>query len=78
MGRIMIGDLLLIVLSLALPTAVIWWAMKSHRSINNKIQQGDISLLMDSGFNIKRITEGPPGTQIYDDATIIPAQQNKY
>jgi len=74
----MIGDLLLIVLSLALPTAVIWWAMKSHRSINNKIQQGDVSLLQDSGFQIKRITEGPPGTQIYDDATIIPANQYRH
>ena len=74
----MIIDLILIVISLALPTAVIWWAMKSHQSINNKIQQGDISLLQDSGFQIKRITEGPPGTQIYDDATIIPANQYRY
>ena len=74
----MIIDLILIVISLALPTAVIWWAMKSHQSINNKIQQGDISLLQDSGFKIKRITEGPPGTQIYDDATIIPANQYRY
>jgi nitrogen fixation-related uncharacterized protein len=74
----MIIDLILIVISLALPTAVIWWAMKSHQSINNKIQQGDISLLQDSGFQIKRITEGPPGTQIYDDATIIPANQYRH
>jgi len=68
-------DLLLIMLSLAAPLAVIWWAIRSHRSINKKIQRGDISLLNDSGFKIKRITQGPPGTQIYDDVTLVYPQQ---
>jgi len=72
-----LSDLLLITLSLAAPLAVIWWAISSHRSINKKIQRGDISLLGDSGFKIKRITQGPPGTQIYDDVTLVYPQQVK-
>ena len=72
-----LSDLLLITLSLAAPLAVIWWAIRTHRSINKKIQRGDISLLNDSGFKIKRITQGPPGTQIYDDVTLIYPQQEK-
>ena len=72
------SDLLLITLSLAAPLAVIWWAIRSHRSINKKIQRGDISLLNDSGFKIKRITQGPPGTQIYDDVTLVYPQQVKF
>jgi hypothetical protein len=72
-----LSDLLLITLSLAVPLAIIWWAVRSHRSINKKIQRGDVSLLSDSGFKIKRITQGPPGTQIYDDVTLIYSQQEK-
>jgi hypothetical protein len=72
------SDLLLITLSLAAPLAVIWWAIRSHRSINKKIQHGDVSLLSDSGFKIKRITQGPPGTQIYDDVTLVYPQQVKF
>ena len=71
-------DFVLIMLSLAVPLAVIWWAIRSHRSINNKIQRGDISILSDSGVKIKRITQGPPGTQIYDDVTLVYSQQRKY
>jgi hypothetical protein len=74
----LIYDLVLIWFSLALPIGIIVWAMKSHQSINNKIKHGDISLLQDSGFTIKRITQGPPGTQIFDDATIAPVQQQWY
>ena len=74
----LIVDLVLIVISLALPAGVILWAMKSHQSINNKIQRGDISLLQDSGFKIKRVTEGPPGTQIFDDVSIITPYQKNY
>lgn len=71
-------DFVLIMLSLAVPLAVIWWALRSHRSINKKIQRGDISILSDSGVKIKRITQGPPGTQIYDDVTLVYSQQRKY
>ncbi|MDC0340694.1 hypothetical protein OAM96_01915 [Candidatus Poseidoniaceae archaeon] len=71
-------DFVLIMLSLAVPLAVIWWAIRSHRSINKKIQRGDISILSDSGVKIKRITQGPPGTQIYDDVTLVYSQQRKY
>jgi hypothetical protein len=72
-----ISDLLLITLSFAVPLAVIWWAVRSHRSINKKIQRGDVSILSDSGFKIKRITQGPPGTQIYDDVTLLYSQQGE-
>ena len=72
-----LSDLLLITLSLAVPVAVIWWAVRSHRSINKKIRQGDVSILNDSGFKIKRITQGPPGTQIYDDVTLVYSQQRE-
>jgi len=72
-----LSDLLLITLSLAAPLAVIWWAVRSHRSINKKIRQGDVSILNDSGFKIKRITQGPPGTQIYDDVTLVYSQQRE-
>ena len=71
-------DFVLIMLSLTVPLAVIWWALRSHRSINKKIQRGDISILSDSGVKIKRITQGPPGTQIYDDVTLVYSQQRKY
>lgn len=70
-----IVDLLLIVLSLALPLTVIWWALNKQKSINNKVKNADISLLNDSGFTIKRVTQGPPGTQIYDDVAIITPPQ---
>jgi len=72
-----LSDFLLITLSLAAPLAVIWWAVRSHRSINKKIRQGDVSILNDSGFKIKRITQGPPGTQIYDDVTLVYSQQRE-
>lgn len=71
-------DFVLIILSLAVPLAVIWWAVRSHRLINKKIQRGDISILSDSGVKIKRITQGPPGTQIYDDVTLVYSQQRKF
>ena len=70
-------DFLLITLSFAAPLAVIWWAVRSHLSINKKIQQGDVSILSDSGVKIKRITQGPHGTQIYDDVTLVYSQQEK-
>ena len=70
-------DLLLITLSLAAPLTVIWWAVRSHRSVNKKIQRGDVSILNDSSVKIKRITQGPPGTQIYDDVTLVYSQQEK-
>ena len=72
-----LSDFLLITLSLAAPLAVIWWAVRSHRSINKKIRQGDVSILNDSGFKIKRVTQGPPGTQIYDDVTLLYSQQGE-
>jgi len=72
-----LSDFLLITLSLAVPLAVIWWAVRSHRSINKKIQRGDVSILSDSGFKIKRVTQGPPGTQIYDDVTLLYSQQGE-
>jgi len=72
-----LSDLLLITLSFAVPLAVILWAIRSHLSINKKIRRGDASILSDSGFKIKRITQGPPGTQIYDDVTLIYPQQEK-
>ena len=72
-----LSDFLLITLSLAVPLSVIWWAVRSHRSINKKIQRGDVSILSDSGFKIKRVTQGPPGTQIYDDVTLLYSQQGE-
>jgi len=72
-----LSDFLLITLSLAVPLAVIWWAVRSHRSINKKIQRGDVSILSDSGFKIKRVSQGPPGTQIYDDVTLLYSQQGE-
>ena len=72
-----LSDFLLIILSLAVPLTVIWWAVRSHLSINKKIQRGDASILSDSGFKIKRITQGPPGTQIYDDVTLLYSQKGE-
>ena len=72
-----LSDLLLITLSFAVPLAVILWAIRSHLSINKKIQRGDVSILSDSGFKIKRVTQGPPGTQIYDDVTLLYSQQGE-
>ena len=74
----MIVNLFLVWFSLTLPAGIVVWALYSQRKIHRKIQRGDISLLEDSGFTIKRITQGPPGTQIFDNATIAPFQQQQY
>ena len=62
-------------LSLVFPGWLIWRAVSSSRQLEQRLAQGDATLLNDDRFSIDRVTLGPPGTQLIEDVQFIPVQQ---
>ena len=62
-------------LSLVFPGWLIWRAFSTSRQLEQRLAQGDATLLNDDRFSIDRVTLGPPGTQIIEDVEFIPVQQ---
>ena len=62
-------------LSLVFPGWLIWRAFSTSRHLEQRLAQGDATLLNDERFSIDRVTLGPPGTQLIEDVEFIPVQQ---
>ena len=62
-------------LSLVFPGWLIWRAFSTSRQLEQRLAQGDATLLNDDRFSIDRVTLGPPGTQLIEDVQFIPVQQ---
>ena len=62
-------------LSLVVPGWLIWRAFSTSRQLEQRLAQGDATLLNDDRFSIDRVTLGPPGTQLIEDVQFIPVQQ---
>ncbi len=62
-------------LSLVFPGWLIWRAFSTSRQLEQRLAQGDATLLNDERFSIDRVTLGPPGTQLIEDVEFIPVQQ---
>ena len=62
-------------LSLVFPGWLIWRAFSTSRQLEQRLAQGDATLLNDDRCSIDRVTLGPPGTQLIEDVEFIPVQQ---
>ena len=70
-----IFGMMLASLSLVFPGWLIWRAFSTSRQLEQRLAQGDATLLNDDRFSIDRVTLGPPGTQLIEDVQFIPVQQ---
>ena len=75
MNEMTILGMMLASLSLVFPGWLIWRAFSTSRQLEQRLAQGDATLLNDDRFSIDRVTLGPPGTQLIEDVQFIPVQQ---
>ena len=75
MNNISVLGMMLASLSLVFPGWLIWRAFSTSRQLEQRLAQGDATLLNDDRFSIDRVTLGPPGTQLIEDVQFIPVQQ---
>lgn len=75
MNNMSVLGMMLASLSLVFPGWLIWRAFSTSRQLEQRLAQGDATLLNDDRFSIDRVTLGPPGTQLIEDVQFIPVQQ---
>ena len=75
MNKMTVLGMMLASLSLVFPGWLIWRAFSTSRQLEQRLAQGDATLLNDDRFSIDRVTLGPPGTQLIEDVQFIPVQQ---
>ena len=75
MNNMSVLGMMLASLSLVFPGWLIWRAFSTSRKLEQRLAQGDATLLNDDRFSIDRVTLGPPGTQLIEDVQFIPVQQ---
>ena len=75
MSNMSVLGMMLASLSLVFPGWLIWRAFSTSRQLEQRLAQGDATLLNDDRFSIDRVTLGPPGTQLIEDVQFIPVQQ---
>jgi len=71
-------EMLLASLSLVFPGWLIWRAFSTSRQLEQRLAQGDATLLSDDRFNIDRVTLGPTGTELIEDVQFVTVQMPSY
>ena len=71
-------EMLLASLSLVFPAWLIWRAFSTSRQLEQRLAQGDATLLNDDRFNIDRVTLGPAGTELIEDVQFVAVQMPSY
>ena len=61
-------------LSLLFPAWLIWRAFSTSRQLEQRLAQGDATLINDDRFNVDRVTLGPPGTELIEDVQFVAVQ----
>tara|TARA_B100000683_G_scaffold58155_1_gene56019 strand:- start:7928 stop:8200 length:273 start_codon:yes stop_codon:yes gene_type:complete len=70
----MLLEMTLASLSLLFPAWLIWRAFSTSRQLEQRLAQGDASLINDDRFNVDRVTLGPPGTELIEDVQFVAVQ----
>ena len=78
MSAVVVLEMLLASLSLVFPAWLIWRAFSTSRQLEQRLAQGDATLLNDDRFNIDRVTLGPAGTELIDDVQFVAVQMPSY
>ena len=78
MSAVVVLEMLLASLSLVFPAWLIWRAFSTSRQLEQRLAQGDASLLNDDRFNIDRVTLGPAGTELIEDVQFVAVQMPSY
>ena len=78
MSAVVVLELLLASLSLVFPAWLIWRAFSTSRQLEQRLAQGDATLLNDDRFNIDRVTLGPAGTELIEDVQFVAVQMPSY
>ena len=58
-------------LGLVFPAWLIWRAVRSSIDLDGRLAQGDASLLNDGRYTVDRVTLGPAGTELIEDAQFV-------
>lgn len=78
MNAVVVLEMLLASLSLVFPAWLIWRAFSTSRQLEQRLAQGDATLLNDDRFNIDRVTLGPAGTELIEDVQFVAVQMPSY
>ena len=78
MSAVVVLEMLLASLSLVFPAWLIGRAFSTSRQLEQRLAQGDASLLNDDRFNIDRVTLGPAGTELIEDVQFVAVQMPSY
>ena len=78
MSAVGVLEMLLASLSLVFPAWLIWRAFSTSRQLEQRLAQGDATLLNDDRFNIDRVTLGPAGTELIEDVQFVAVQMPSY
>lgn len=78
MSAVVVLEMLLASLSLVFPAWLIWRAFSTSRQLEQRLAQGDATLLNDDRFNIDRVTLGPAGTELIEDVQFVAVQMPSY
>ena len=78
MSAMAVVEMLLASLSLVFPGWLIWRAFSTSRQLEQRLAQGDATLLSDDRFNIDRVTLGPTGTELIEDVQFVTVQMPSY
>ena len=70
----MLLEMALASLSLLFPAWLIWRAFSTSRQLEQRLAQGDATLINDDRFNVDRVTLGPPGTELIEDVQFVAIQ----
>ena len=70
----MLLEMTLASLSLLFPAWLIWRAFSTSRQLEQRLAQGDATLINDDRFNVDRVTLGPPGTELIEDVQFVAVQ----
>jgi len=77
-SAVVVLEMLLASLSLVFPAWLIWRAFSTSRQLEQRLAQGDATLLNDDRFNIDRVTLGPAGTELIEDVQFVAVQMPSY
>ena len=78
MSAVVVLEMLLASLSLVFPAWLIWRAFSTSRQLEQRLAQGDATLLNDDRFNNDRVTLGPAGTELIEDVQFVAVQMPSY
>ena len=67
----MLLEMALASLSLLFPAWLIWRAFSTSRQLEQRLAQGDATLINDDRFKVDRVTLGPPGTELIEDVQFV-------